>query len=381
MKFYATTERGLEDIAAADLKAHFNINPVTNKLKGKIFFDGTIELIPLLNFAARSINRVVILLGYERNISTLRQIKEVTNEIDWSQFISRNQTFAVKSVRVGVHDFTSLDISRVVGETIINNIKRTGLHVKVNLSDPDVKVIAELINDNFIIGIDTSGLSLHIRRYRIYNHPMSLRTTLAYLLIRLSNWSKEETLLDPTCGGGTIPIEAALFARNIPPVKFRKNAYAFYKLRIIDHETIVNIKNRVMKLIDTNLQLNIYGLDINPHHIEGSKINAKNAGVDDTIVFVRGNAEYLSSYFKPNSINKIVTNPPYKLPNRSKLIRFYHKFTSSVLDTLTVGGRGIIISSEIKLLNKILQEMNISFFVRKFRYGRLPTAIFIINKD
>jgi len=366
-----------------DLKTQFNLNCVTNKLKGKIFFDGSLELIPLLNFAARSINRVIILLAYKRDVDTLEQIKEITNEIDWAQFIARNQTFAVKSDRVGAHKFTSLDISRVIGETIIDNANRNmGLNVKVNLSNPDIRIIAELINKQFVLGIDTSGLSLHIRRYRVYNHPMPLKTTLAYLLVRISNWRREEILLDPTCGGGTIPIEAALFARNVPPVRFRANEYAFYKLKILDRETIDNIRRKVMRSINTDKQLRIYGLDINPRHVDGAKANAKHAGVDDTIIFTHGNAERLSNYFKPNSIDKIIANPPYKLPNKSKLSKFYHRFLNGIFEVLAIGGQGIIISSEIKLLNTILQKMNANFFIRKiFRYGKLPTGIFIISKS
>lgn len=337
----------------------------------------------MLNFTARSINRLIILLTYSEDVTNLRQIREIVNNIDWSYFIGENQTFAVKSNRVGTHSFSSLDMSRAIGQTIINQMKKTaGAQIKVNLSTPDVRIIAEAIDKTFMLGIDTSGLSLHIRRYRVYNHPMPLKTTLAYLLVRLSSWKPDEILLDPTCGGGTIPIEAALFAKKIPPVKFRGKEYLFFKLKFLDKAIISKVLSKVLEQRNIITKpFRIYGLDKNVQHVKGAQLNARNACVDDVIKFIVGDAEKLLNYFKPESIDKIIANPPYQLQDRNRLARFYHNFIKNIYKTLRPGGRSLIISSEITLMKKSLRAINVTYNIIKiFRYGKLVTGIFEFTK-
>lgn len=378
---YATTERGIEDLVIEDLKKEFGIQAKFIGLRGKVFFKEDHERIFWLNFSARSINRVILLLGLEE-VETLQDIKRVVNSIDWGEFIFPEQSFAVRAERVGKHDFTSLDIAREVGATIIDNVKETrGMKPRVNLNSPDVIVSTELIHNRFIIGIDTTGLSLHIRRYRTYNHPMPLRTTLAYILVKVSQWQDTEILLDPTCGGGTIPIEAALYARKIPSVKFRKGEYALFRLKFFDTEEIEKVREKALNEMDLAKKLNLHGLDINPRHVKGALKNAMSAGVSDTIKFQVGDAEKLLDSFEEETVNVIVSNPPYKLPNKRRLSKLYHNLIKNALKVLTEGGRCAIITSEIGLTKRILEAMGIEFVMRKiFRYGSLDTGIFTFKK-
>jgi len=378
---YATTERGIEDLVIEDLKKEFGIQAKFIGLRGKVFFKEDYEKIFWLNFSARSINRVILLLGLEE-VETLQDIKRVVNSIDWGEFIFPEQSFAVRAERVGKHDFTSLDIAREVGATIIDNVKETrGMKPRVNLNSPDVIVSTELIHNRFIIGIDTTGLSLHIRRYRTYNHPMPLRTTLAYILVKVSQWQDTEILLDPTCGGGTIPIEAALYARKIPSVKFRKGEYALFRLKFFDTEEIEKVREKALNEMDLAKKLNLHGLDINPRHVKGALKNAMSAGVSDTIKFQVGDAEKLLDSFEEETVNVIVSNPPYKLPNKRRLSKLYHNLIKNALKVLTEGGRCAIITSEIGLTKRILEAMGIEFVMRKiFRYGSLDTGIFTFKK-
>jgi len=378
---YATTERGIEDLVIEDLKKEFGIQAKFIGLRGKVFFKEDHERIFWLNFLARSINRVILLLGLEE-VETLQDIKRVVNSIDWGEFIFPEQSFAVRAERVGKHDFTSLDIAREVGATIIDNVKETrGMKPRVNLNSPDVIVSTELIHNRFIIGIDTTGLSLHIRRYRTYNHPMPLRTTLAYILVKVSQWQDTEILLDPTCGGGTIPIEAALYARKIPSVKFRKEEYALFRLKFFDTEEIEKVWEKALNEMDLAKKLNLHGLDINPRHVKGALKNAMSAGVSDTIKFQVGDAEKLLDSFEEETVNVIVSNPPYKLPNKRRLSKLYHNLIKNALKVLTEGGRCAIITSEIGLTKRILEAMGIEFVMRKiFRYGSLDTGIFTFKK-
>jgi len=374
-------ERGIEDLVIDDLKKEFGIVGKYAGLRGKIFFNEDIQKVILLNFAARSINRIIILLALDE-AENLKDIRRIVGSINWEEYISPEQSFAVKAERVGKHDFTSLDLAREAGATIIETFKEsTGKRLKVNLKEPDVIVIAELISNQFLLGIDTTGHSLHMRRYRVYNHPMPLRTTLAYLLVRLSSWNADEILLDPTCGGGTIPIEAALYARQMPIVTFRKREYALYKLRFIDEIITERIKEELLKKVKATLKMRIYGLDINKKHVEGAFANATSAMVADTIDFIHGDARELTKYFKEESVDVIVSNPPYKLSNRKRLRKLYKDIIRNALRILREEGRAVFLTSEIKVMKKELEDLGINFSLRKIlRYGSLNTGIFIFRK-
>jgi len=382
--FYVTVERGAEDLVAKDLLENFRgIEILREKeFRGKVFFRGREEHIFLMNFSARSINRLILVLLHTRNIGSLNLIYKHIKEIEWSSYIDAEQTFAVKATRVGSHNFTSLDIARVSGSAIIEAFQEeTGRRLRVNLSKPDVVVHVEMINDHLLVGIDTTGPSLHMRRYRVYNHPMPLKTTLAYLLVRLSGWNpNEEKLLDPMCGGGTIPIEAALWARNIPINRFRKNEYLFYNLKFLHLEKAEKIAKQLLSK-ETRKELHLLGMDISEEHIKGARMNAKNALVADTIIFTQGDARLLDKQFSSESINVIVTNPPYNLRPRLKLYDLYEKFLAAAWKILADRGRMVIITSERKLLIRILRNINAHFqLYNVFRYGSLNTGIFLIEK-
>ena len=377
-----TTEIGLERITLKDLKEHFNIDGQLKGLRGKIFFyNYDIRKIIELNFSARSINRVILLLKHEK-IRTLRDIVDIAKEVAWAQYFDNRQTFGVNAERIGKHDFSSLDVARELGNIIMKELNAEKKKVKVNLKAPDVKIVAEIINNDFILGIDTTGPSLHMRRYRVYNHPSPLRTTLAYLLIRIANWKKSETLLDPMCGGGTIPIEAALYGRNIPILLFRREEYALYKLSFIDKDIIEKVKATAVKQAKKSEKLKIFGLDINKRHINGAIKNATSAKVIDTIKFLNENIENLNSIFKPNSFDVVVTDPPYKLKFKGRMRGLYETLLKNVFSLLRQGGHCVIITSAARLFESIANKLNVKYEKLKMRRdSKLPTAIYTIRKD
>ncbi len=381
--FYVTVERGLEELVAWDLKNSFkNIEVLPNeKFRGKVFLRGSEQHIYLLNYSARSINRVILLLLHTE-IRTLDDIYKSVKSIDWPEYINKNQTFAIRATRKGKHDFTSLDIARVAGSAVIDGyLERTGTRLKVNLKEPDVSIHVEVIDNQLLIGIDTTGPSLHMRRYRVYNHPMPLRTTLAYLMVRLSKWNpSRESLLDPMCGGGTIPIEAALWARRIPIAKFRKNEYNFYKLKFLNVEKANEILEKLLDM-ENHETFNLIGMDISKNHVEGAIRNATSASVIDTITFLCGDARKLSKYFQYESFDVIVTNPPYHLRPRKMLLELYRDFLNEALKIIKTDGRLVIITSEKKLLKTLLNTKGLSYNVlHVFRYGSLDTGIFLVSK-
>lgn len=210
----ATTIAGLEDIASDEVSQLLGVKASLER--SRVFFVTDLKGIYLTNLLSKCLHHVFILLHRGRAV-TLNDVYRQVVGLSFTEYISPNQSFAVRAERYGEHPFTSLDIASKVGKAVIDSyLKERGVRLRVNLDEPDVEVYALLRHEELIIGVNTSGESLHKRGYRVYQHPAAIRTTLAASMIKLSGWSPSEVFLDPMCGGATIPIEAALLAKAVP---------------------------------------------------------------------------------------------------------------------------------------------------------------------
>ncbi|RLG60121.1 class I SAM-dependent RNA methyltransferase, partial [Candidatus Geothermarchaeota archaeon] len=294
--------------------------------KGRIEWHGHEKDLFIVNYLARSIHRVILLL-IDQNFHDLRNIYSIFCSINYSSYISANQTFAVRTKRIGDHSFTSIDVSREVGQAIIDSfMKEKKRRLKVDLENPDVIFRVYVVEDRVMGGIDTTGdESLHRRNYRVYQHPAALKPTIAYCVIRLSGWRPDESLMDPMCGGGTIPIEAALYGRNIPPGRFRKHGYSFKKLKFLDLRTFEEV---VKERYERESVLKIFGCDISEKHVSGAIKNAKSAGVTKYLRLFVGDACRI-----PLNYDRIVVNIPYgiRMGSIRGTRRLYRKFIDNLL--------------------------------------------------
>ncbi|MEM1575452.1 MAG: tRNA (guanine(6)-N2)-methyltransferase [Nitrososphaerota archaeon] len=317
-KFLATCNPGLEEIAIKEVEELIGI-----KAKffhpGAIIFDSEEKAIFKLNFLSRSLHRIILLFHFSEFID-LNDIYSKTVNLDLTDFIHFNQSFAIRAERFGKHNFTSIDVARVVGQAIIDNyLKNKNHRLKVNLDNPDIEIRCEVRNSLFWIGIDTTGESLHKRWYRIIGHKAPLKSTIAYSMVRLSNWKINESLCDPMCGIGTIPIEAAIWANNIPIGKFRK--FNFEKFNFINREDYINF---IEKHQCKNESLCITGIDISMKSINGAKKNAEKAGVK--INFINGDSTKI-----PLEYDHIITDLPYGIRTKRKNLKeLYRDFFNHV---------------------------------------------------
>jgi len=364
MEFYATLPPGIEDIASDEIEELGGKVFESRFGKGRVFFYGTSSLVPKLNFLGRSIERIVILL-YRGYFQSLDEIYRKIYEIDF-HFLE-NKTFAVRSLRSGVHNFTSVDVARVAGQAVIDSyLKAYGKRLKVNLNEPQVIIRVDVIENELFVGIDTTGdWALHKRWWRVYNHPAHLNSTIAYAMVKLADWNKNKTLLDPMCGSGTIPIEAALFGRKIPPNKCRDFAY-------------FNIFGKqLMKIAESRENLEIYGIEKFEKHLRGARMNATNAGVIDTINFSLGDATKISGDY-----DCIITNPPYglRIARKGIIANLYKKFCFAAKNCINDQSKLVVITSESKLMKRAIEAANLSVIERRYvRYGGLDTWIFTIT--
>jgi tRNA (guanine6-N2)-methyltransferase len=375
LKFFATTVIGIEDIAAMEVEDLLGIKAQQDV--GRILFEGHLSNIYLLNLKARTINKLFIQICHS-NFEGLNDIYKIARNIDYTWIIDSQQSFAVRTERIGVHNFTSLDVSRVVGQAIIDSYMSTrGKRLRVNLDEPDVEIHCLVRNNEFLMGVNTTGASLHKRHYRVYSHPAALKPTIASAMLKIGGWPKSKRLLDPMCGGATIPIEAALEARGIPPGKWRDD-FAFFKLKICSREDYERLRAaEETRKCDLESEFKVFAMEKSIKHMEGGIENAKKAGVYEAINFKIGDATKVEDYPDIN-FDLIVVNPPYGLRAnpREGVQKLYEKFLQAIKNKIT-GANLILITAASKRFKEAAKKAAISIAnERKIWHGELLTSIF-----
>ena len=159
IKFFATVSPGIEDVASKEVEEIIGCKAIPDV--GKVFFEADAKSVYILNLKGSTLNKVMIQLCRE-NFAELDDLYRLAKKIDYAWIIEANQSFAVRSKRVGTHNFTSLDVARVVGQAIIDSyLEAYGKRLKVNLDAPDVEFHTLVRNQEFILGVNTTGISLH----------------------------------------------------------------------------------------------------------------------------------------------------------------------------------------------------------------------------
>jgi len=374
-KFYITTTTGIEDITKEEIEDLGG--RVTEIARGRISLEADLDFIFRANYLMRSGHKVILVLIEEENIKSLDDAYNLVRSFDFSEYIGKDQSFAVKFDRVGEHDFTSVDLSARVGSAIIASYKSsTGHRLKVNLKNPDVEFEGKLINDKFILGINTSGESLHKRRYRVSQHIAPLKPTIAYTLVKISNWTDktDKVLVDPMCGSGTILIEAALFLKNIPPGYFRSD-YSLKRLIFYDEDRFFKLKEKYDEKIKWDATAPLYGIEIDKKFFNGAIENAKSAKVSDTITFILGDGTKMDELL-PVEPNIVVVNPPYgrRLGRKCGVEGLYEKFVDKLSKNSSIEKMVIMTA------NKKMEMLAKKYFKleekRVILYGSLATLIY-----
>jgi 23S rRNA G2445 N2-methylase RlmL len=374
LRFFATTVIGLEDVASKEVESLTGARAELDV--GRIAFEGSLEDVYRLNLKASTINKVFIELC-RSTFEGLNDIYRLAKSLDYTWILDAQQTFAIRSERIGVHNFTSMDVSRVAGQAVIDSFANaTGKRLKVNLDEPDVEIYCLVRNSDFIMGVNTTGVSLHKRGYRVYSHPAALKPTIASAMLRIGGWTQVKSLIDPMCGGATIPIEAALEASGIPPNHLRKD-FAFLKLKICSQKDFEKVRAETLAKRKEKGAQAIYAMEKFAKHMQGGIENAKKAGVQEAIKFKIGDATNPRDY-PEEKFDLIVVNPPYGLrANPKEGVRKLYESFLKALKAKSPEATLVIITAASKRFREAAENAGITIIEdRKIWHGELLTSIF-----
>jgi putative N6-adenine-specific DNA methylase len=303
IELIATSSFGLEAVVSRELKAlGYEDQTVAD---GKVIFRAGPEAICRANLWLRSADRVVVKIG-EFDAADFGTLFDRCAALDWARWIPENGQFPVsgKSVRSQLHSVR--DCQALVKKAIVEKLKQTHRVSWFAENGPLFAVQVSLLKDVATLTLDTTGPGLHKRGYRTLTGPAPLKETLAAALILLSYWTAERPLLDPFCGTGTIPIEAALWARNRAPGLGRQFAADDWPTldRRFWHEAREEANDRAMR----DGRLAIVGSDIDEQSLAMSRKHARQAGVEVDIRFERRDFAVAVPH---GEYGCLIANPPY----------------------------------------------------------------------
>lgn len=294
---------------------------------GKVTFLADEQGIADANMFLRTTERILLKVG-EVKATTFEELFDKTKELPWEKFIPSDGKFWVaKANSVKSKLFSPSDIQSIMKKAIVERLKGVYGISWFPEDGASFPIRVAFMKDVATIGIDTSGVSLHKRGYRQMTVKAPITETLASALIMLTPWNKERILVDPFCGSGTFPIEAAMMAADIAPGMNRSFLAEDWKHlvpRRCWYEALEEAQDRVNLNVDTDIQ----GFDIDPDALRAARSNAKMAGVDKLIHFQQRPVKELRH---PKPYGFIITNPPYgeRLEEKEALPALYREIGES----------------------------------------------------
>ena len=299
----AKTFHGLEEVLAKELTELGASNiEIGNRM---VAFTGDKALMYKANFCLRTAIRILKPIKHFQ-ANNADEVYESVKAIEWEQYLDNTKSFAIDAVVFSNEFRHSKFVAYKVKDAIVDHFReKTGERPSVRINNPDVLLNIHIAEDRCTLSLDSSGESLHRRGYRQEAVEAPLNEVLAAGMILMTGWKGECDLIDPMCGSGTIPIEAALIARNIAPGVFRKE-FAFEKWVDFDQDLFDSIYNDESQEREFNHK--IYGYDNNPKANEIAVRNVKAAGLSKEIVL---KLQPFQQFEQPKEKSIIVTNPPY----------------------------------------------------------------------
>lgn len=303
-KMIAKTMAGLEDVLAEEL-----IGLGANNLeigKRMVSFEGDLALMYKANIQCRTALRILRPV-YEFKAKTTDDIYKKVKAMNWFEHLTEDSTFAIDAITFSDYFTHSKFVAYRVKDAIADYfMQRTEKRPSVNVENPDLLINFHIAHDKCTLSFDSSGESLHKRGYRVAQTEAPLNEVLAAGMILKTGWRGGSDFIDPMCGSGTLLIEAAMIAMNVPPGIYRQN-FAFEKWKNFNADLFETIYNDDSG--EREFKHKIYGSDISSEAIAIAAKNVKSAGLDKCIDLKVMPFENYTEAPSENAI--LVTNPPY----------------------------------------------------------------------
>lgn len=319
LEFIAPCHFGLEAVLKREIEGLGY--PIIEVADGRVTFAGDEEGLCRANIFLRSAERILIKVGSFR-AESFEELFQGTKALPWEEYIPKDGKFWVtKAASVKSKLFSPSDIQSVMKKAMVERLKGA-YHISWFTEEgAGFPVRVFLMKDQVTVGLDSTGESLHKRGYRRLVAQAPIAENLAAALIMLTPWNRDRILVDPFCGSGTFPIEAAMMAARIAPGSRRKFTAMQWE-QVIDRGLWEKVRQEAQDLVDLQVKPDIQGYDIDDHMVNIARENAKMAGVDTLIHFQRRELKQLSH---PKKFGFLITNPPYgeRLSDREELPELY----------------------------------------------------------
>jgi putative N6-adenine-specific DNA methylase len=328
----ATAAMGLEALVAKEVRALGYECEVEN---GKVIYSGDENAIARSNLWLRTADRVKIKVG-EFKAYTFDELFEKTKALPWEKYLPEDAEFPVTGKSVKSKLFSVSDCQAIVKKAVVDRMKsyynrsswfeETGAYFRIEVA---------LLKDVATITIDTSGQGLHKRGYRVDQGEAPIKETLAAALVSLTNWKPDKPFIDPFCGSGTIPIEAALIGQNIAPGFNRE--FASENWNWIPGKVWDEARTEAEDLANYDQPLDITGTDIDHRMVKIAQENSFEAGLSDLIQFKQMQVRDITTH---KEYGVIVGNPPYgeRIGDKEAVEKMYSEMGQafSKLDTWSI---------------------------------------------
>ena len=321
MELIAPCHFGLEAVLKREiLDLGYEISEVED---GRVTFYGDADAICRANIFLRTAERILLKVGSFRAV-TFEELFDKTKELPWEDYIPQNGKFWVaKADSVKSKLFSTSDIQSIMKKAMVRRMQERYCVEWFPENGASYPVRVFLMKDIVTVGIDTTGISLHKRGYREVSGKAPITETLAAALIMLTPWKADRILVDPFCGSGTFPIEAAMMAANMAPGLNRSFLAEGWK-QVCDKKLWYQAVEEASDLVDDTVSVDIQGYDIDGAMVKAARENAKLAGVDHMIHFQQRPVSALSH---PKKYGFLIMNPPYgeRIEDKEALPELYRE--------------------------------------------------------
>ena len=302
-KFIVNTPMGLERVVSDEIKA---LGLDTTLENGRVYFEGDERTIVETNLKLRTVDRIRIVLG-DFTVKTFDELFEAVKALPLSDILGPNAEFPVTGRSHKSSLYSVPDVQRITKKAIVEHLKEAfSMTGKLPENGPRYKIDINILKDRAMLTVDTSGDALHKRGYRLAQGDAPIKETLAASMLKLANYTGDNTLYDPFTGSGTIALEAAMIARNIAPGSNR--TFDSESWDIIPEELWTEVRTQCEHEADFDKDVKIYATDIEPDMINIAVKNAEEVGLEADIEFSTLDVHDLDTLDK-NA--QLVTNPPY----------------------------------------------------------------------